>query len=119
MLVAPPPPPPLQETAGATRQSNIAQDAMAKPGFQAFFRLRAAKAASTTSNPSHRAGNFQSRPSGFVPGNSNEDAVVVIVRVEEAEPGPGVTLAGEKTHEASDGRPWHVSETGLAKLTSP
>ena len=97
----------------------MAQDATARPGFQPFFRLTAAKAASKTSNPSHRLGNFRSIFPGPSPGASNEGAVVVIVSVEEVEPAPGVTLAGENVHEASEGSPWQESETGFAKLTPP
>ncbi len=47
--------------------------------------------------------------------STDDGAVVEIVSVEVVEPEPGVTLAGEKEQEASEGSPEHVSETGLLK----
>lgn len=46
-------------------------------------------------------------------GKISEEAVVLIVRVDVAEPEPGVAVAGEKEHDASDGKPEHASETGF------
>ena len=43
----------------------------------------------------------------------SDGAVVVIVRVEVVEPEPGVTLAGEKEHDASDGNPEHARDTAF------
>lgn len=52
------------------------------------------------------------QPFGCV-GKTRDGAVVEIVSVEVAEPEPGVTVGGEKEHDASDGSPEHESDTGL------
>jgi hypothetical protein len=52
-------------------------------------------------------------PGGRIIRNAVEGAIVEIVNVEVTVPEPGVTLAGEKEQDESEGNPEHVSETGF------
>ena len=49
---------------------------------------------------------------------TKDGAVVEIVSIEVTVLEPGITVAGEKEHDASDGKPEQVSETGFVNAAN-
>lgn len=109
-------PPPPHETTGTARQISNAQEAMPKPTFLPVFLARAAANEKRKTSPSQKAMSGVLGTSCQGIGKAEEDAVVEIVSVEVDAPDPGVTLAGEKLQDASDGKPEQAKETEFEKV---
>lgn len=112
-MVGPLLPPLLQETIADAIQISNAPDANAKVSFRRDFLVQIAATIRTKSEITHAASIGKLGPLRGPAGIISDGAVVVIVRLEVVEPEPGVTLAGEKVHAASDGRPEQARDTAF------
>jgi hypothetical protein len=105
--------PPPHATIGETRQISKAANANSAASLRPdFFAMMAARA-NIKSNPNHKAKNGARGLRGENIGKTEDGAVVEMVRVELALPGPGVTLGDENEQDESDGNPEQARETGF------
>lgn len=103
----------LHETIAKAMQVRNTHDANRNANLRFSFFAQSAATMKVRKTVSHKAttgkvGRLLGRA-----GKISDGAVVVIVRVEVVEPEPGVTLAGEKEHDASDGNPEHARDTAF------
>lgn len=105
----------LQEMSAEAKQINNAHDANRNAILR---RSLFANIAANASNKTKQSQAASIGKPGYLSGKTgkiSDGAVVVIVKVEVAEPEPGVAVEGEKEHDASEGKPEHASETGSVK----